>query len=253
MAVFSETVCTMTERSRDVGTGAAHDVPLEVLGQALRRARESSGIGVREMAGRLGCSPSHVSQVERGVTSPSVHTLFSMVQELGVSLDELLAAASSSAPVLNTVESGPWPVRIGRVADRRSITLPGGVKWEMLNPAVEDGFEFVEYVYEVGGHDGDDFFRRNGWEYGLVVEGRLGGAIGFAEFTLDAGDSIAFDSSAPHGSGTPAMSPLARSGSGTTRQVRPTPAAITRSARDAHRRPAPVRGLPAPGRATPGG
>ena len=68
----------------------------------------------------------------------------------------------------------------------------------MLIPAVEDGFEFVEYVYEVGGHDGDDFFRRNGWEYGLVLEGRLEGAIGFAEFELEAGDSIAFDSSAPH-------------------------------------------------------
>ena len=65
-------------------------------------------------------------------------------------------------------------------------------------PVVEDGFEFVEYVYDVGGHDGDDFFRRNGWEYGMVLEGRLGGAIGFTEFELEAGDSIAFDSSAPH-------------------------------------------------------
>jgi hypothetical protein len=127
-----------------------------------------------------------------------VHTLFSRVRELGLSLDDLLAAATSDTPSPNTAEIGPWPGRIVRSADRRGITLPGGVKWEMLIPAIEDGFEFVEYVYEVGGHDGDDFFRRNGWEYGLVLEGRLGGAIGFAEFDLEVGDSIAFDSSAPH-------------------------------------------------------
>ena len=175
-----------------------HDVPLEILGRELRRAREAAGIGVREMAGRLGCSPSHVSQVERGVTSPSVHTLFSMVKELGVSLVDLLASVTADEPSLNTVDGGPWPGHIVRAADRRGISLPGGVKWEMLMPAVEDGFEFVEYVYEVGGHDGDDFFRRNGWEYGMVLEGRLGGAIGFTEFELGVGDSIAFDSSAPH-------------------------------------------------------
>ena len=191
-------MCTMSEQSQTARTESVHDVPLEALGRVLRRAREASGIGVREMAGRLGCSPSHISQVERGVTSPSVHTLFSMVGELGLSLDDLLAAATSDTPSLNTADIGPWPGRIVRSADRRGISLPGGVKWEMLIPAIEDGFEFVEYVYEVGGHDGDDFFRRNGWEYGLVLEGRLGGAIGFAEFDLEVGDSIAFDSSAPH-------------------------------------------------------
>lgn len=191
-------MCTVSEQSETVRAESAHDIPLEALGRVLRRAREASGIGVREMAGRLRCSPSHISQVERGVTSPSVHTLFSMVGELGLSLDDLLAAATSDTPSLNTADIGPWPGRIVRSADRRGISLPGGVKWEMLIPAIEDGFEFVEYVYEVGGHDGDDFFRRNGWEYGLVLEGRLGGAIGFAEFDLEVGDSIAFDSSAPH-------------------------------------------------------
>lgn len=191
-------MCTMSEQSQSPTGQSEHDVPLETIGRALRRARENAGIGVREMAGRMGCSPSHVSQVERGVTSPSVHTLFSMVKVLGVSLDDLLAAVAADEPSQNAVDVGPWPGRIVRAADRHGISLPGGVKWEMLMPAVEEGFEFVEYVYEVGGHDGDDFFRRQGWEYGMVIEGRLGGAIGFTEFELAAGDSIAFDSSAPH-------------------------------------------------------
>jgi transcriptional regulator with XRE-family HTH domain len=190
-------VSEQTEQTTSSG-GLPHEVPLEALGQVLRQARESLGIGVREMAARLGCSPSLVSQVERGVTTPSVHTLFSMVRELGLSLDDLLAAALPPASPRKGLDFGPWPGRIVRLRDRHGIALPGGVRWEMLNPALEDGFEFIEYVYDVGGHDGDDFFRRNGWEYGFVAEGRLGGAIGFAQFELEVGDSIAFDSSAPH-------------------------------------------------------
>jgi transcriptional regulator with XRE-family HTH domain len=177
---------------------AVPELPLETLGRALRRARVAAGISVRGMAGRLGLSPSHVSQVERGVTSPSVHTLFAMVRELGLSLDDLLVAATSDAPIPAATELGPWPGRIVRAGDRRRIKLPGGVKWELLIPAVEEGFEFVEYLYEVGGGDGEDFFRRKGWEYGLVLEGRLKGEVGFAEIVLEAGDSITFDSGAPH-------------------------------------------------------
>jgi transcriptional regulator with XRE-family HTH domain len=191
-------VYIMKEHPPQVNFHDEHDVPLTALGSTLRKARDAAGIGVREMAGKLGCSPSHISQVERGVTNPSIHTLFSMVAELGLSLDELLGAAISSSPGKDTTDTGRRPSHVLRREDRRSVNLPGGVRWEMLSPAVQPGFEFVEYVYEVSGRDGDDFFRRNGWEYGLVLEGQLSGAIGFVEFELDAGDSIAFDSSAPH-------------------------------------------------------
>lgn len=189
---------SVQDRRRESSDEAVPELPLETLGRALRRAREAAGISVRGMAGRLGFSPSHVSQVERGVTSPSVHTLFAMVRELGLSLDDLLVAATIDAPAPAATELGPWPGRVVRAGDRRRIKLPGGVKWELLIPAVEEGFEFVEYVYEVGGGDGDDFFRRNGWEYGLVLEGRLQGEVGFAEIVLETGDSITFDSGAPH-------------------------------------------------------
>ena len=191
-------IVSVQDREIESSNETAPELPLETLGRALRRAREASGISVRGMAGRLGFSPSHVSQVERGVTSPSVHTLFAMVRELGLSLDDLLVAATSDAPAPAATELGPWPGRIVRAGDRRRIKLPGGVKWELLIPAVEEGFEFVEYFYDVGGGDGEDFFRRSGWEYGLVLEGRLKGEVGFAEIVLEAGDSITFDSGAPH-------------------------------------------------------
>ncbi|HEY6854741.1 MAG TPA: helix-turn-helix transcriptional regulator, partial [Mycobacterium sp.] len=41
------------------------------LGERIRRVRTTRGISVRELARRVGCSASLVSQVERGVTAPS--------------------------------------------------------------------------------------------------------------------------------------------------------------------------------------
>ena len=40
--------------------------------------------------------------------------------------------------------------------------------------------------------------RHNGREFGVVLTGELGVKVGFEDYVLNAGDSIAFDSSTPH-------------------------------------------------------
>ncbi len=49
---------------------------------------------MRELARRVGVSASLISQVELGKASPSVGTLYAIVNELGLSLDELLLGSS---------------------------------------------------------------------------------------------------------------------------------------------------------------
>jgi mannose-6-phosphate isomerase-like protein (cupin superfamily)/DNA-binding XRE family transcriptional regulator len=65
----------------DPGTG---------LGPRLRLVRASRHLSVRELARRVGCSASLISQIERGVSVPSVGVLYSLATELGSSLDYLL-------------------------------------------------------------------------------------------------------------------------------------------------------------------
>jgi transcriptional regulator with XRE-family HTH domain/mannose-6-phosphate isomerase-like protein (cupin superfamily) len=65
----------------DPGTG---------LGPRLRLVRGSRQLSVRELARRVGCSASLISQIERGVSVPSVGVLYSLANELGSSLDYLL-------------------------------------------------------------------------------------------------------------------------------------------------------------------
>jgi transcriptional regulator with XRE-family HTH domain len=66
--------------------------PAEVgvnLGSRLRRARQRSGLTLREVARQLGVSASFVSQLENGKSQPSVVTLYALTQLLGVTIDQM--------------------------------------------------------------------------------------------------------------------------------------------------------------------
>src|SRR5271165_6065018 len=65
----------------DPGTG---------LGPRLRLVRADRQLSVRELARRVGCSASLISQIERGVSVPSAGMLYSLATELSSSLDYLL-------------------------------------------------------------------------------------------------------------------------------------------------------------------
>jgi transcriptional regulator with XRE-family HTH domain len=184
----------------DPGTG---------LGPRLRVARELRELSVRELARRIGCSASLISQIERGISVPSVGVLYSLATELDTSLDHLLFGAEPRRPLA----AAPGPVASGPVgsgsvasgivqqaAGRNIIDLASGVRWERLTPGADAMTDFLEVIYSPGGHSTDERrpLRHDGHEYGLVISGTLQANVGFESYELGPGDSIAFDSSTPH-------------------------------------------------------
>ena len=75
------------------------DVRAVNLGLQLRIARTERGLSLRELARRLGVSPSFLSQIENGKAQPSVATLYSMAQMLEVSIDHLFVGSEDEATV----------------------------------------------------------------------------------------------------------------------------------------------------------
>ena len=179
----------------DPGTG---------LGPRLRLVREERRLSVRELARRIGCSASLISQIERGVSVPSVGVLYSLATELESSLDYLLFGADQGhrAPAPDPARAVvPDPASIvQRAGGRNIIDLASGVRWERLTPGADAQADFLEVVYSPGGHSTDERrpLRHDGREYGLVLSGILQANVGFDSYELGPGDSIAFDSSTPH-------------------------------------------------------
>jgi transcriptional regulator with XRE-family HTH domain len=173
------------------------------LGPRLRTAREERSLSVREIARRIGCSASLISQIERGACVPSVGVLYSLAAELGHSLDYLVFGGASgpvsrATPAADARRAPPCIVQRGDA--RKIIDLGSGVRWERLTPGADATTDFLEVIYAPGGHSTDERLplRHDGREYGVVVSGTLQANVGFESYELGPGDSIAFDSSTPH-------------------------------------------------------
>jgi transcriptional regulator with XRE-family HTH domain len=171
----------------------------DAIGNRVREERLRQNIGVRELARRVGVSASLISQVELGRASPSVGTLYAIVNVLGLSLDRLLLdEAAAPVPQSRQPAAGIDPVvRRGR---GQVIRLASGVTWERMTPPEPQDVDFVSVVYEVGGEScpADSLVRHSGTEYGHVLAGQLTVTVGFETYQLGAGDSITFDSTMPH-------------------------------------------------------
>jgi transcriptional regulator with XRE-family HTH domain/quercetin dioxygenase-like cupin family protein len=187
------------------------------LGHRLRAAREERNIGLRELARRLGVSPSLISQIETGKTEPSINTLFAMVSELELSVNEIVfdpardaartsdktttptrrpAARRAHGPVSADAPGSP----VQRSGNRTSISLESGVGWDRLTAEPDHNVDFLLLRYPPGSESTppQSLMRHNGTEYGYVLSGRLQVSLGFDNYVLEPGDSISFDCTQPH-------------------------------------------------------
>jgi transcriptional regulator with XRE-family HTH domain len=188
------------------------------FGNRLRVAREEKNIGLRELARRLGLSPSLISQIETGKTEPSINTLFAMVSELELSVNEIVfdlerdseppsaesdgktgagrRAHRPAAP--GSTEPAGSPVQ--RRSNRTSISLEAGVTWQRLTAQADHNVDFLLLRYPPGSESTPphSLMRHNGTEYGYILSGRLEVSIGFDKYTIGPGDSISFDCTQPH-------------------------------------------------------
>src|ERR1700735_1916151 len=87
------------------GTGAgAMSVATEKFGAFIRREREAKEIGLREMAKKVGVSPTYMSKVERDEFAPPTEDkVKAIAQIIGCDVDELLARAGRAASDLSDI------------------------------------------------------------------------------------------------------------------------------------------------------
>lgn len=204
----SRTRSPAADERTEGGGGKGVGVALrQQLGTRLREAREAQSMSLRELARRLNLSPSLISQVETGKSQPSISTLFAMVGELDIPVNEVIWEADSAHEHAGAARpsTGPKPVTdshspMQREGERLSIHIDSGVSWERLTAQPDHDVDFLLLRYEPGGESTapESLMRHNGKEYGYVLSGRLRVTIGFESWELERGDSISFDCTEPH-------------------------------------------------------
>ncbi|HEX2031136.1 MAG TPA: cupin domain-containing protein [Actinomycetota bacterium] len=157
------------------------------LGRRIRSVRESKGLSLRAVAQAAGISESFLSQVERGVASPSVASLRRIAESLGESVGSLFEGPASGGKVV-------------RVADRRRLVHPRR-HWEdvLLTPSDSKRLQVILSMIEPGAGSGKQPYAHDSDEECVIVlKGRLEFWVEEERFDLDEGDSLVFESRRPH-------------------------------------------------------
>jgi len=158
----------------------------ERLGNKIRKLRISKGTNLTAFAKKIGKTPSYLSQVERGMASPSIMALREIAKALNVPMFYFLIDDKKQSVVV-------------RKNERRVLQFPKShLNYELLSPDVSRQVEMIRTRIETGASSCSKPLSHEGEECTLVMEGKMKIEIGDEFFILEEGDSIYYLASIPH-------------------------------------------------------
>lgn len=176
-------------RSSRLACSEASDGDLFVGGeiQGLRKARKMT---LAQLALQSGVSIGHLSQIERGISTPSIKALHGISRALGVNISWFFSPADPGPP-----EEREFIVRSH---NRRQIRFDAGVADYLLTPSLKSELELLLTTLAPGATSGTEPYAHAGEEAGIVMAGELELWVDGNRFKLKQGDSFAFKSTQPH-------------------------------------------------------
>ncbi|MEP4037117.1 cupin domain-containing protein, partial [Pseudophaeobacter sp.] len=153
------------------------------IGERLRQRGKVRGASLKVVAARAGVSIGLLSQIERGLTMPSVRSLGSICTALEMPVSWLFEAEGKS--------DEPHVVRAHQ---RRSLDLGDkGMRKELMTPDEMTGIQMMRLIIQPGGSTGETAYcHESGSKCGTVLIGALGLEIDGETVVLNPGDSFAF-------------------------------------------------------------
>ncbi len=155
------------------------------LAQRLRTRRRELKLTLKEVAEAAGLSVGFISQIERGITTPSLSSLVSVSRVLGMSVSEFLAQPQGETALTRHDKRAVYAIGGNTVSyERISSSFPGNVLRSVI-------------VHEPPGHRGEPI-AHDGEELMFVLEGAITVELDGEPTILEVGDSIHFPSTRIH-------------------------------------------------------
>ena len=168
-------------------TDSAAVETLHAIGTRIRSLRSRGNLTLQELGEMTGLSASMLSLVERGKTSPSIGTLVAISYALGVHIATWYRATDRPSPT-------PCPV----ARNSPKFHTPSGVRRRVLRDDRQRGLEVAVNEYAPGTSSAERPLHHEGFEYGVLIEGKLVVQIGDEEYQLRPGDLVSYNSGVPH-------------------------------------------------------
>lgn len=167
------------------------DEELKHIAMRLHGLREALGYHISDMAKVCEVSEADYEKMEKGESDISISMLQKAALHFSIPLEVLMFGEEPRANRYFITRKGKG-VSVERTKDYRYQSLASGFRHRKANP----------FIVTIEPRDEQLPMHLNshvGQEFDLVTGGRLLLSIGGKELTLEAGDSIYFDATLPHG------------------------------------------------------
>ena len=156
------------------------------LGCRIRRLRSDQGLSLARVAEMADLSTSLISQIERGLATPSLDSLRKLASALEVPVFTLFLGELAKTTVV-------------RADERLSVQYPeSNIEREILSPNLDGRMVLLHVRFPAGEQSGPQPVHHVGEECIVVIRGALDVLIGDEKIELSTGDSMTFDSELPH-------------------------------------------------------
>lgn len=160
---------------------------LEPLGDRLRARRQELRLTLKEVALASGLSVGFISQIERGITSPSLSSLVSVARVLDMEVGEFLAQPKPEGAITRHDQRPVYAVSPDSLAyERISSSFAGSILRSVI-------------IHEPPGHRSEPI-AHEGEEMFYVLDGSVTIEVAGERSVLEVGDSLHFQSTKIHSS-----------------------------------------------------
>ena len=155
------------------------------IGARLRAARQARSLTIAQVAESAGLTKGFVSRLERDDVSPSVASLVTVCEVLGLRVGELF---------------DPPETAVIRAGQGRPINFGGtGTHEELITPGTQQALEIIHARIDPGGNGGADLYTLAcDVECAYVIAGHLTVVLETGEEDLGPGDTMTFPGRTPH-------------------------------------------------------
>ncbi|KLA31089.1 helix-turn-helix domain-containing protein [Bacillus cereus] len=158
------------------------------VGQKIMAFRKSAGLTSKRLAELADITPSMLSQIEKGITNPSLQTL-------------KLISVALNIPLFNFfLEDANTEELVVRANQRKKITFPesGNVSYELLSPNLDGSLELALMNLLPQTSSSMEPVAHKGEEIAFIMEGQVKLYLNEEILLLNTGDSVKIPPYAKH-------------------------------------------------------
>lgn len=157
------------------------------IGKKIKEFREEKTLNIKQLAELVECTPSLISQLERGKADPSISMLKRIAEALNVNIVDFFMKRANSEDVVMHKESRVV-IQLNRW-DAKIQSLVRSTSNKKMQP-------FYTVIKPGGGSHG--MYSHDGEEFGYIVQGEMDLILSDKMYKIHKDESFYFSSTVPH-------------------------------------------------------